>query len=147
MLREPLATSGLDVEAVEITSAGRRRVVRVLIDKDGGVTLDDLAAATTVVGDRLDESDALGERPYTLEVTSPGTDRPLTAARHWRRNLDRLVAVTLLDGTGVSGRIVEAGDESAVVDVAGTATEVGYGDVATARVELEFNRPRSHKEV
>ncbi len=109
LLRPPLTDSGLDLEAVEISSAGRRRVVRVLVDKDGGVTLDDLADATRVVGARLDETDALGERPYTLEVTSPGIDRPLTEPRHWRRNVNRLVSVTLSDGVTVSGRILELG--------------------------------------
>ena len=140
VLREPLATSGLDVEAVEISTAGRRRVVRVLVDKDGGVTLDDLAAATTAVRERLDDSDVLGDRPYTLEVTSPGTDRPLTAPRHWRRNLHRLVSVTRQDGTVATGRIREVGDEAAVIDVEGAAIQVAYGDVAKARIEVEFNR-------
>lgn len=142
LLRAPLAENGLDVEAVEISTAGRRRVVRVLVDKDGGVTLDDLAAATTVVGDRIDDSLALGERPYTLEVTSPGIDRPLTAPRHWRRNVDRLVAVSFADGAEVAGRILDADDERASVDVAGEPREIRYGDVAKARIQIEFNRAR-----
>lgn len=142
VLRQPLATSGLDVEAVEISTAGRRRVVRVLVDKDGGVTLDDLAAATTLVGDSLDATDVLGDRPYTLEVTSPGTDRPLSAPRHWRRNVKRLVRVTLRDGSRLTGRIIEANDESAVVEVQGSTTTIAYDDVASARIEVEFNRPR-----
>lgn len=142
VLRPPLETNGLDVEAVEISTVGRRRVVRVLVDKDGGVTLDDLAAATTVVGDRLDETEALGDRPYTLEVTSPGIDRPLTTPRHWRRNVNRLVAVTLHEGGMLTGRIREANDDWALVDVQGVPTRVGYGAVARARIEVEFNRPR-----
>ncbi|MEJ7629080.1 MAG: ribosome maturation factor RimP [Nocardioidaceae bacterium] len=145
VLRPPLADSGLDVEAVELSTAGRRRVVRVLVDKDGGVTLDDLAAATTVVGDSLDNSDVLGDRPYTLEVTSPGTDRPLTQRRHWRRNVTRLVSVTRTDGAVVEGRIIRAGDQAATVDVHGEPTEVEYSDVVTARIQLEFNRPRSEE--
>jgi ribosome maturation factor RimP len=142
LLRPTLAKNGLDVEDVEISTAGRRRVVRVLVDRDGGVTLDDLAAATTLVGDHLERSDALGESPYTLEVTSPGIDRPLTAQRHWRRNVDRLVAVTLTDGGSLTGRILGAAEDSATVDVAGEQREIRYGDVATARVQIEFNRPR-----
>ena len=146
LLRPPLATSGLDVEAVEISSAGRRRVVRVLVDKDGGVTLDDLADATRVVGDRLDETDALGERPYTLEVTSPGIDRPLTAPRHWRRNVDRLVSFTLSDGVTVTGRILGADDETARIDVDGQPTSFGYREITKARIQIEFNRPRPAEE-
>jgi ribosome maturation factor RimP len=146
LLRPSLIPSGLDVEAVEISSAGRRRVVRVLVDKDGGVTLDDLADATRVVGDRLDETDALGERPYTLEVTSPGIDRPLTAPRHWRRNVGRLVSFTLSDGVTVTGRIVAADDETATVDVDGQPRGFGYRAITKARIQIEFNRPRPAEE-
>lgn len=145
VVQPALAQTGLDVEGVEISAAGRRRVVRVLVDKDGGVTLDEIAAATTLIGDLLDDSDVLGDRPYTLEVTSPGTDRPLTQPRHWRRNRDRLVAVTLREGS-LTGRILEVDDDGAVLDVDGTPTRVPYADVAKARVELEFNRPRSAQE-
>lgn len=149
-LRAPLARSGLDVEGVEITTAGRRRVIRVLVDKDGGITLDDIAVATTLIGGLLDDLEALGDRPYTLEVTSPGVDRPLTEPRHWRRNLDRLVAVSLRangpDAGQLLGRVVEAYDDAAVLDVDGTPTRVPYADVAAAHVEIEFNRPRSTQE-
>ena len=92
-LADPLRALGLDVEAVEITPAGKRRVLRVAVDKDGGVTLDDVADATREVSRVLDDSDVMGEQPYTLEVTSRGVDRPLTLPRHWRRNADRLVKV------------------------------------------------------
>ncbi len=95
---DPLAATGLDVEAIELTQAGNRRLLRVAVDKDGGVTLDDIADATREVSRVLDGSDVMGEQPYTLEVTSPGTDRPLTLPRHWRRNRGRLVKVSLTDG-------------------------------------------------
>ena len=94
-LVDPLQAMGLDVEAVEVTPAGKRRVLRVAVDKDGGVTLDDVADATREVSRVLDESDVMGEMPYTLEVTSRGVDRPLTLPRHWRRNEDRLVKAVL----------------------------------------------------
>jgi len=152
LLRPSLIPSGLDVEAVEISSAGRRRVVRVLVDKDGGVTLDDLADATRVVGDRLDETDALGERPYTLEVTSPGIDRPLTAPRHFRRNVSRLVEISRLEagsgaeGDPVVGRLVAAGPAQVTVVVAATKKEpqtelrIPYAEIARAQVQVEFAR-------
>ena len=106
VLEKPLATSGLDLEGVEISQAGRRSLVRVLVDQDGGVTLDDIADATRVVSDVLDQTDVLGESPYTLEVTSPGIGRPLTLPRHWRRNVDRLVKVTTTSGDTWTGRVV-----------------------------------------
>ena len=142
MLREPLGESGLDLEDVEISTAGRRRLVRVLVDKDGGVTLDEISDATRLVSGLLDKADdVLGEAPYTLEVTSPGLDRPLTQARHWRRNVDRLVKVRLRDAHPFTGRVLEADDSRAVLDVDGVKQEVAYADVTKALVEIEFNRP------
>ena len=139
----PLSVLGLDVEAVELTPAGKRRVLRVAVDKDGGVTLDDVADATKQVSAVLDDSDVMGEQPYTLEVTSRGVDRPLTLPRHWRRNESRLVKVALVEGGEVQGRIGRSTDESVVLDVDGTERELAYADIAKARVQIEFNRPAS----
>ena len=143
-LVDPLIALGVDVEAVEITPAGKRRVLRVAIDKDGGVTLDDVADATREVSRVLDDSDVMGEQPYTLEVTSRGVDRPLTLPRHWRRNADRLVKVTLEDGSAVTGRITSSDEVAATLDVDGAAHEVTYDEVAKALVQIEFNRKSGH---
>ncbi|HET6626127.1 MAG TPA: ribosome maturation factor RimP [Nocardioidaceae bacterium] len=143
VLTDPLAAVGLDVEAVELTPAGKRRLLRVAVDKDGGVTLDDIADATKEVSRLLDESDVMGEHPYTLEVTSPGTDRPLTLPRHWRRNEGRLVKVTGADGTDVTGRIIGSDEDRATVDVDGDKREIAYADVAKARIQVELNRKES----
>ena len=139
-LVDPLRALGLDIEAVEITPAGNRRVLRIAVDKDGGVTLDHVADATREVNQVLDGSDVMGEQPYTLEVTSRGVDRPLTLPRHWRRNEGRLVKVTLADGDGVTGRIVASGDDAATLEVDGDRRDVAYADVAKALVQVEFNR-------
>lgn len=139
-LVDPLAALGLDLEAVELTPAGKRRVLRVAVDKDGGVTMDDVADATRQVSEILDSGDVMGELPYTLEVTSRGVDRPLTLERHWRRNAGRLVKVSLVEGGQVTGRIVEARENGAVVEVDGTQRDIDYLDVAKALVQIEFNR-------
>ena len=139
-LDDPLRALGLDIEAVDITPAGKRRILRVAVDKDGGVTLDEVAEATREVNRVLDESDVMGEQPYTLEVTSRGVDRPLTLERHWRRNASRLVKVTFTDGESVTGRILEAAADSVVLDVDGARREVTYAEVKKALVQVEFNR-------
>jgi ribosome maturation factor RimP len=139
-LTPPLLEIGLDLEAVELTPAGRRRVLKVAVDKDGGVTLDDVAEATKELSGLLDDSDVMGEQPYTLEVTSPGVDRPLTLPRHWRRNVGRLVKVTTVDGGTVTGRVERLADDSVTLDVDGSARPVAYADVAKAYVQVEFNR-------
>ncbi|MBC9732220.1 ribosome maturation factor RimP [Nocardioides marmotae] len=139
-LRDPLHALGLDVEAVEITPAGKRRVLRVAVDKDGGITLDDVADATRAVDQVLEASDVMGEQPYTLEVTSRGVDRPLTLPRHWRRNADRLVKVTTTDGETFTGRITTSDEVGATLDITGRARRVAYDQVAKALVQVEFNR-------
>ena len=145
-LRDRLDVLGLDLEAVELTPAGKRRVLRVAVDKDGGVTLDDVADATREVSRVLDESDVMGEMPYTLEVTSRGVDRPLTLPRHWRRNADRLVKVTLVDGSALVGRILASDDTAATLDVDGEQHRVALADVAKALVQIEFNRKTETKD-
>jgi ribosome maturation factor RimP len=139
-LAGPLADLGLDVEAVELTPAGKRRVLRVAVDKDGGVTLDEVAAATRAVSAVLDVSDALGEQPYTLEVTSRGVSRPLTLPRHWRRNRGRLVKVTLTDGEQVTGRIGVSTESVVTLQVDREDRDIAYADVAKALVQIEFKR-------
>ncbi len=134
---EPL---GMDLDAVELTTAGRRRVLRVVVDRDRGVTLDDIADVTRVVSKTLDASDALGDQPYTLEVTSRGVDRPLTLPRHWERNRGRLVEVQTAEGPALTGRIVEADDSGVALDADGIHRRVAYDEVRSARVQVEFAR-------
>lgn len=138
LLTAPLASLGVDLEAVELGSAGRRRMLRVAVDKDGGPTMDDLAEATREVSRLLDGSDVMGEHPYTLEVSSRGVDRPLTLPRHWRRNHGRLVRVELAEAGSLTGRVTGSDDESATLDVSGTERRIPYADVRRARVQIEF---------
>lgn len=137
-----LQARGLDLEDVEVTPAGRRRVLRVAVDKDGGVTMDDVAEATRAVSRALDDSDVMGEQAYTLEVTSPGTDRPLTLPRHWRRNHGRLVKVRTVDGATVTGRVRAAGEGSVDLEVDGAVRSLALDEVTKAHVQVELNPPR-----
>ena len=141
VLEGPLSALGLDVEALELSQAGRRRVLRVAVDRDGGVTLDDVADATREVSRLLDDSDVMGQTAYTLEVSSPGTDRPLVAPRHWRRNTGRLVKVALAGGESLTGRVVRGDEAGALLDVSGQPREVAYDQVTRAKVVPELNRP------
>jgi ribosome maturation factor RimP len=141
LLRDVAEGCGVDLEEVKLAPSGRRRLLRVMVDKDHGVTLDDLADLTKEISAALDQSDVMAESSYTLEVTSPGIDRPLTAPRHWRRNHGRLVKVVALDGTEVTGRVVEVNESRAVLSVDSDVREVDYASVATAKVQVEFNRP------
>lgn len=147
LLASTASACGVDLEGVELTSAGRRRVLRVLVDRDGGLTLDDIADVSRAISRDLDADDALGPQAYTLEVSSPGVDRPLTLPRHWRRNVGRLVKVTAVDADGVSssllGRIAAADDDSVELDVDGRAEQIALDTVTRARVQVEFARKES----
>jgi ribosome maturation factor RimP len=136
---------GFDLEAVEVQPAGRRRLVRVLVDRDGGVTLDHIASLTSLLSHELDATDAMGEQPYVLEVSSPGVGRPLTLPRHWRRNRDRKVSLTTADGVAMLGRIADSDDRGVtVVELAAEGRDVRseqtfeYTQIAAAHVEVEF---------
>jgi ribosome maturation factor RimP len=144
-LVEPVVTqAGYDLEELSVTQAGRRSLVRVVVDTDGGISLDDIAAVSRAVSEVLDAADAdgglTGRSPYTLEVTSPGVDRPLTLPRHWARNAGRLVTVTL-GGKPVTGRIVAASEESVTLDIGGSPREVSYSEVGQGKVQVEFSKP------
>jgi ribosome maturation factor RimP len=143
-LAGPLGALGVDVEAVEVQKAGRRHVVRIVVDRDGGVDLDLVAAVSQRASELLDEqplADVL-PGPFVLEVTSPGVDRPLTETRHWRRAITRLVQATLADGRTIEGRVVEVpSEESVVLATAGGDVTVARADIERAVVQVEFNRP------
>ena len=140
LLTPVLDEVGLELDDVELRPAGRRTVLRVIVDHEDGANLDQIAEATSSISRLLDDSDLMGAGSYTLEVTSPGVDRPLTQPRHWRRNRGRLVKVVGPDGTQITGRVVSADDDAAELDVDGSVVSMPYADVAVARVQVEFAR-------
>ncbi|RBQ14441.1 ribosome maturation factor RimP [Spongiactinospora rosea] len=136
-----VAGEGLDLEDVTVTPAGKRRVLRVIVDRDGGVSLDDVADVSRAISSALDAGDTMGAAPYVLEVTSPGVDRPLTEPRHWRRAAGRLVAVELREGGTIEGRVRAADDSGVDLDVSGGPRRLDYEDLTRGRVQVEFRRP------
>jgi ribosome maturation factor RimP len=142
---DPVASAaGFDVEHLAVSRVGRRHVLRLTVDSDGGVDLDAVARLSRQVSIALDEVEAgtgeLISGEYDLEVSSPGVDRPLTEPRHWRRNVGRLVKVKMGDSV-VTGRVTGADDERVRLDVNGAARSVSYGELGPGRVEVEFGRP------
>ncbi|KOU17978.1 ribosome maturation protein RimP [Streptomyces sp. WM6372] len=152
-LLEPLvAAKGLDLEDIEMSKAGKRRMLRIIVDSDEGVELDACAELSREVSDQLDESDVMGEDEYVLEVSSPGADRPLTEHRHYVRAIDRLVKFQLVEGGELIARILDVDDEGMDLEVPGvkgrkaTARRIAFTDIAKARVEIEFNRKDKKEE-
>ena len=147
LLEPAVAAMGMDLEDVRITSAGRRRLLRIVVDADGGVSLDDIALVSRELSATLDRAAAMGEASYTLEVSSPGVDRPLTEPKHWRRATGRMVTAPLrsqpgpagdaLDGT-VTGRVTGADSSGVRIDVDGASREFGYSELGPGRIQIEF---------
>ncbi|GAA1902100.1 ribosome maturation factor RimP [Williamsia serinedens] len=145
---------GLDLERVEESGSGDSTVVRVVVDADAGTDLDDLAELSRELSTALDgaDPDPLGDRRYTLEVTSPGVDRPLTAPRHWRRAQGRKVTATLRTASGpderVAGRVGRLDEAAGTVDVVvpgrrGTwdVRSLPLADITAAVVGVDFSSP------
>ena len=126
-----IAAAGMDLESVRVSAAGRRRLLRVVVDSDRGVSLDDAATISRKLSAALDATPVMGDFPYTLEVSSPGVDRPLTDPRHWRRAVGRLVQVTAADADGVT------------LDVAGDHRRFGYAALGAGAVQVEFGHPQT----
>jgi ribosome maturation factor RimP len=131
-----LSALGFYLEDVTITSAGRRSMLTIIVDGDTHLSLDQVTSATKAIGEIVESIQSLGETPFTLEVTSPGLDRPLIKPRHWRKNIDRLVKIVLLDGKEIKGRIKAASENSATVD----ENEIKFSDIKRASLEVEFKQ-------
>ncbi|WP_374999597.1 ribosome maturation factor RimP [Aeromicrobium sp. CTD01-1L150] len=127
----PIEDLGLDLESVDVSRSGSKRLLRIAVDADCGVGIDLITQTTRVVSAALDDADAMGQAPYTLEVTSRGLDKPLTEQRHWRRAAGRLVRLTLEDGTTMKGRVVSS--DATGVDL---TVEPGQAGAEPRRLDL-----------
>ena len=125
--------SGIYLEEVTLTG-GSPKTLAVIVDSDSHLTLDEVTAVTKSISDALEDLPELGETPFTLEVSSPGIDRPLTLPRHWRKNQGRLTTVVLHNGQLIKGRIGEYLDDQVLID----EKKIALGDIAKANVEIEF---------
>ena len=137
-----IAEANLFLEALQISTAGKHRIIRILVDHQEpgkGLSLDEVTAVTKPISAELDSLAALGERPFTLEVSSPGVDFPLSLPRHWVKNRGRLATITLQSGTDLTGRIIESDDEHVKIESKkGEISEHRYADIARANIEVEF---------
>ena len=141
---EPVVVrSGYELEHLTLSRAGRRHVVRVIVDSDQGINLDDVATLSRAISVAMDEAERSGgdltAGEYTLEVSSPGIDRPLTQPRHWRRNVGRLIKVKVGERQ-VSGRLIAADASGVQLDLDGERLDAAYGDLGPGRVQIDFSR-------
>ena len=150
LISPALHKAGYFLEDVNLVNPGQHRIVTVIVDGESALNLDQVTVASKLVSELLDEAAFMGETPFTLEVTSPGIDRPLTLPRHFAKNVDRLLKVTKTDGIVVTGRILSNTEDVVTL----TVTEkkdvkevaIALADIKRATVEIEFNRKDGEKE-
>ncbi len=142
-LLDPLVQkAGFILEEVKVTPLGRRRQISVIVDgEERNPNLDEVASISRAISAQLDDYSGLGDSPFTLEVTSPGIDRPLTELRHWRKNLGRLVKILTKEDKEISGRIAEVHTGKVRID----DVIFDFESIKRAQVQIEFNRPKEEK--
>jgi ribosome maturation factor RimP len=127
---------GFYVEDIAITAAGKRSMLTVIVDGDTHLSLDQVTVATKAISEIVENLPTLGNNPFTLEVTSPGLDRPLTKPRHWQKNKDRLIKIILNDGKEITGRIKDSTQSSVTID----EQVINFADMKRATLEIEFKQ-------
>jgi len=144
LLTPAVENAGFFLDEVQITSPGNHRTVICVVDGIKPLNMDEVTSVSRVISEILDQAPVMGEEAFTLEVTSPGVDRPLTLPRHWTKNLTRLIKITLNDGNVITARLNEFNDSHAqlVENFKGRMKnhEIAFADIKRAVVEIEFNR-------
>lgn len=141
LLTPAVTRAGFVLEEVTVTPVGKRRLVAVVVDcEDRNPSLDEVTVVSKEVSAILDNYTQMGEMPFTLEVTTPGIDRPLTLGRHWKKNIGRLVKITPKTGEKYIGRIASVKDNAVTIEMKGKESEISFADISRAQIEVEFNR-------
>ena len=141
LLTPAVTRAGFVLEEVTVTPVGKRRLVAVVVDcEDRNPSLDEVTVVSKEVSAILDSYTQMGEMPFTLEVTTPGIDRPLTLGRHWKKNVGRLVKITPKTGEKYIGRIASVKDNAVTIEIKGKESEISFAEISRAQIEVEFNR-------
>lgn len=141
LLTPAVTQAGFVLEEVTVTPVGKRRLVAVVVDcEDRNPSLDEVTVVSKEVSAILDNYTQMGEMPFTLEVTTPGIDRPLTLGRHWKKNIGRLVKITPKTGEKYIGRIALVKDNAVTIEMKGKESEISFAEISRAQIEVEFNR-------
>ena len=141
LLTPAVTRAGFVLEEVTVTPVGKRRLVAVVVDcEDRNPSLDEVTVVSKEVSAILDNYTQMGEMPFTLEVTTPGIDRPLTLGRHWKKNIGRLVKITPKTGEKYIGRIASVKDNAVTIEIKGKESEISFAEISRAQIEVEFNR-------
>ena len=137
-LEPVVAELGLELDDLTISKSGKYRVLEIALDGDV-VDLDLIASASRKISEFLDETNLMGEQPYTLEVTTRGIDRPLVKPAHWQRNVGRLVKFSSGQKSGV-GRIMAFTDPIITLQTDKETFDINLSEISSAVIQVEFKK-------
>jgi ribosome maturation factor RimP len=143
LLTPAVEDAGFFLEQVQISSPGNHRVVTCVVDGPKPLNLDEVTVVSRLISELLDET-ALIDDAFTLEVTSPGVDRPLTLRRHWEKNVSRIISMVMNDGSALTARLTELRDNDGtfIENIKGRMKShvIEIANIKRAHVEVEFSR-------
>ena len=137
LLNPVVALTGYILEEIKISSNGKRKHLTVIIDGvERNPNLDEVAGISRAISEELDRVSVLGDQPFTLEVTTPGIERPLILPRHWVKNIGRMVEILLQDDKRIVGRINAIENDKVKID----QVLIHFNEIKSAKIQIEFNR-------
>ena len=131
-----IESNGKYLEEVKVANLGKKKLITVIVDSDSHLNLDQVTEVTRLISEAIENIPSLGSAPFTLEVTSPGIDRPLTLNRHWKKNIGKLVNVVLQDGNSIESRILSVTSDSIILE----SGEIKLSDIKKANLVIEFKK-------
>ena len=143
LIEPSLEEMGFELIDVDYLSSQRRWILRIYIDKEGGVTIDDCAQVSRELGDLIDVKDMIPHE-YVLEVSSPGLNRPLTKEKHLIDALGKKIRVKMakpMEGRrNFAGRLSDFRDETLYVEIDRGMVALPWSEVEKANLVYEFTR-------
>ncbi|MEI7697431.1 MAG: ribosome maturation factor RimP [Actinomycetes bacterium] len=143
LLKPAVENAGFFLEQVLVTNPGNHRILTCVVDGPKPLNLDEVTVVSRLISALLDESELIDDA-FTLEVTSPGVDRPLTERRHWEKNVTRVISMVMNDGSSLTARLTELRESDAtfVENIKGRMKThiIVLAEIKRANVEVEFSR-------
>ena len=143
LLKPAVENAGFFLEQVLVTNPGNHRILTCVVDGPKPLNLDEVTVVSRLISALLDESELIDDA-FTLEVTSPGVDRPLTERRHWEKNVTRVISMVMNDGSSLTARLTELRESDAtfVENIIGRMKThiIVLAEIKRANVEVEFSR-------
>jgi len=147
IIKKDIERNGIEIVELKCSSYGNRAVIRVLIDKPGGITVGDCSRVSNTVKFLLNGSD-LTISNYNLEVSSPGLDRPLTLEKDFLRNKGKAVTINLNspfeNKIYFEGKILNFENNAVTINTGASVIQIPIEKIAIAKLKIDFSGGRQN---